>query len=103
MAALRFVLILLLSVAGDFTPSSLPETVESAEESEEVLHRSRSRRPLRLIREVSVPSPVAQVQAVSALTAERRLRESPRRPPPRGQMRKSPPSVPDSASASDDH
>jgi hypothetical protein len=103
MAGLRLVLILLLSVAGDFAPSSLLEPLESAEEFEEALHRSRGRRPLRLIREVSLPAPVAQAPVVSVLSAARVAGESSRRPPPVGQVRKSPPAVPDSASASDDH
>ena len=103
MAGLRLVLILLLAVAGDFAPSPLLEAREGVEESEETFHRSRSRRSLRLIQKVSLPTSARQVQAVSVLSPARVPKEPSRRTLAWGQTRKTPPPIPDSASRSEDH
>jgi hypothetical protein len=103
MAGLRLVLILLLSVAGDLVVPPLPEAMDSVGESEEALHRTRGRRPLPLIRELSVPSMVRPAQASPVLARTRASGESARTTRAGSTARRSPPPVPDSASPADDH
>ncbi len=55
MAKLRLFLILLLSVALDFSSPVMPLGMEATEESEELAHRARARRVLRLSQESTGP------------------------------------------------
>jgi hypothetical protein len=103
MAALRLVFILLVFSVGDFAAPLLLEAMEGAEESETALHRARGRRSLRLIRAVSPPPPMRQVQAASVPSPARVSGAPARRAAIGGQVRKTPAPVPDPASVSEDH
>jgi hypothetical protein len=102
MAALRIVLILLLSVTGDFTLPLQLEAMESVEESEAALHRQRGRRSLRLVRAVFVPSPERQGQPTSLRSPARLSGKPAARRAIGGGMQKVPAPVPDSAPVSED-
>ncbi len=96
MGRFRLLLILMLVAAVDLGSPVLPQAAEASEEFEEAAHARR--RVLRLVHvEAPVPAPVRKV----ALAAPRpaRHRPSARRTP----VRKLPPPLPESASASDDH
>lgn len=103
MAALRLALILLLSLAGDLAVPPVLDAGDGIEESEEMLHRTRSRRALRVIQEASIPSAIAAIQAVPARSVDRAPTLPAPPSPPRRPARKTPAVVPDSAPASDDH
>jgi hypothetical protein len=103
MAAFRLALILLLSLAGDLALTPILDAGDGIEESEEMLHRTRSRRALRVIQEASIPRVIASIQAVPARSADRAPTLPAPPVPPGGPARKVPPVVPDSAPASDDH
>jgi hypothetical protein len=100
---LRFFLILLLSVALDFSSPVMPEGMEGLEEFEEASHRARARRSVRLAREHAGPpvrQPVPHVQTRPAPA----VRVAPlRRPVSDIGLRKVPVTIADSTSTPEDH
>ncbi len=83
MAKLRFLLILLLSVALDFSSPVMPHGMESIEEFEEQAHRARARRAVRLTQEqtgpVAPPAPrigAPRASAIRAMPARRTVTET---------------------------
>jgi hypothetical protein len=98
MGRFRLLLILMLVAAVDLGSPVLPQASEAAEEFEETTHaRRRVRRSLHV--EAATPAAVRKV----ALAVPRPV---PRRPSTRSSaapVRKLPPPLPESSSASDDH
>lgn len=104
MGSLRFVLVLLLTVALDLSPLPPPHaTWEVAEEWEEVARPQRSRRPFRLVRDTVAPA-VAHELRVAELERPRALPSAPPRPAAGVVViRKLPPSLAEPPSAPDAH
>lgn len=105
MSSLRFVLILLLTVALDLSPLPLPHAGggEVNEEFEEAAHRGSSRRPFRLVRD-TVATPVAHEIRTAELARPRPLPHAPSRPAAGAtRIRKLPPPSAESSSAPDAH
>jgi hypothetical protein len=104
MSPLRFMLILLLTVALDLSPLPPPHaTWEVAEEFEEVAHPQRGRRPFRLVRDTVAPA-VAHETRTAELQHARPLPPAPLRPVATVLLnRKLPPSLAEPSSAPDAH
>jgi hypothetical protein len=103
-SSLRFVLILLLTVALDLSPLPPPHaTWEVTEEWEEVAHPHRARRPFRLVRDTMARA-VAHEARADKLRHARPLPHGPSRPAATIVLiRKLPPSLAESSSAPDAH
>ena len=104
MSSLRFVLILLLTVALDLSPLPPPHAAwEVTEESEEVAHPQRLRRPFRLTRDTVAPA-VTHEARTAELQHTRPLPRAPSRSAaPVVLIRKLPPSLAEPSSAPDAH
>jgi hypothetical protein len=104
MSSLRFMLILLLTVALDLSPLPPPHASwEMSEESEEVAHPRRARRSFRFVRDTVAPA-VARETRTAELQHARPLPHAPARPASVVvQIRKLPPSLAEPASAPDAH
>jgi hypothetical protein len=96
MGRFRLLLILMLVAAVDLGSPVLPQAGEAAEEFEEATHARR--RMLRLVH-TEAPTPAAVRKVALAAPRPAPHRPSARRAP----VRKLPPPLPESASASDDH
>jgi len=103
MSSVRFLLILLLTIAFDLsTPLPPQHGAEASEELEESLHAQRGRRPFRHVRDTVAPA-VAQEQRARDVSRAR-LTPAPARPTVRTVLiRKLPPSVAEPSSAPEDH
>lgn len=102
-SSLRFVLILLLTLALDLsTPIPPVHGASEAEELEESLHAQAARRSVRDVREIVVKAAVAHEQRVGESLRPRRITTGqPRRVTVT--IRKLPPSFVEPSSLSDDH
>jgi hypothetical protein len=102
--SIRFLLILLLTVALDLsTPLPAQHGTETTEEFEESLHAQRGRRVFRQIREALAPA-VTHEGSVSERLRPHHLTPAPVRPFVSPVLiRKLPPSVTDPSSVSEDH
>jgi hypothetical protein len=105
MSSIRFLLILLLTVALDLS-TPLPSqhgATETAEEFEESLHAQRGRRAFRPVHETVAPA-VAHAQRAGALERPRPRSSAPMRPAVTTVLiRRLPPPVAEPSSASEDH
>ena len=104
MSSLRFLLILLLTVALDLSPLPPPHAMgEVTEDFEEVAHSQRARRPVRLVRDTVAPG-VAHEARTDELRHARPLPLRPSRPAATVVLiRKLPPSLAEPSSAPDAH
>jgi hypothetical protein len=104
MSSIRFLLILLLTIALDLsTPLPPQHGTEATEEFEESLHARRGRRAFRHVRETVVPA-VAQEERAHERLRPRLLAPAPARPAVTTVLiRKLPPSVAEPSSAPEDH
>lgn len=102
MVVLRFGIILLLSVVLDLAAPMVPEVTEGPHEAQVVARVPQGRQSARSVRDFSVPS-----AGTPTRTSEQRLQATSWQPPARpmtsGWIRKTPPSVPDSSAAPEDH
>jgi hypothetical protein len=94
MVGLRFVVIVLLSVALDLSVPVVPEVTGSLEQSPEAVRGSHTRQPFRLVRDF--PSGAGPDQPTSVRRVARVTWAPPSRPMTGSWVRKVPPSVPDS-------
>jgi hypothetical protein len=102
--SIRFLLILLLTVALDLsTPLPAQHGTETTEESEESLHAQRGRRAFRQIREALEPAKTQEGRVGERLQPHH-LTPAPVRPSVSTVLiRKLPPAVTDPSSVSEDH
>ncbi len=104
MSSVRFLLILLLTIALDLsTPLPPQHGAETSEELEESLHAQRGRRPFRHVRDTVAPA-VTQEPRARDLLRPRLLAPAPARPTMTTVLiRKLPPPIAESSSAPEDH
>ncbi|MBI1736672.1 MAG: hypothetical protein HYR51_16005 [Candidatus Rokubacteria bacterium] len=103
MGRLRFFLILLLSVALDFSSPVMPEGMESFEEFEEQSLRARARRVVRPARDAAAVPVARSTPQVEARAATAVRRAPARRPVIDAGVRKIPSAVADPAGPPEDH
>jgi hypothetical protein len=103
MGSVRFLLILLLTIALDLsTPLPPQHGTESTEEFEESLHAQRGRRPFRPVRETLAPA-MAQADNTRVQLRARPATAQARPAVTTVWIRKLPPSVAESSSVPEDH
>jgi len=103
MVGLRLVLFLVLSVVLDSSALLVPESMEGLKEPQEAVRVLHRRQPLRSVRDVSVPPAAGPTQTILVQPIQATSWKPPARPVTSGWVRKTPPSVPDSPSAPEDH